>query len=84
MIHLSDSDLPTQKLLFLPSYLCEDENMHYILPHSCHSLLGREIDAVIAHIAYYAKAENKHLTRYMSYTILKYSLITNERHNNRS
>lgn len=51
------------------SYLCEDENMHYILPHSCHSLLGRKIDAVIAHIAYYDKAETKYLTRYMSYTI---------------
>lgn len=71
MIHSNDSDLPTQKLFFLPSNLCVDENMHYILPHSCHSLLGRKIEAVMAHIAYYAKAENKRLTRYMSNTILK-------------
>lgn len=55
MIHLNDGDLPTQKLFSLPSNLSVDENMHYILPHSCHSLLGRKIEAMIAHIAYYAK-----------------------------
>lgn len=55
-IHLNDGDLPTQKLFFLPSNLSVDENMHYILPHSCHSLLGRKIEAMKAHIAYYAKS----------------------------
>lgn len=66
------SDLPTQKLLFLPSNLSEDENMHYILPLQLSlSLLSRKIEAMVAHIAYYVKAENKYLTMYTSNIIYK-------------
>ena len=61
---------PPRSCFFLPSNLSKDENMHYILPHSCHSLLGRKIEAMVAHIAYYVKSWKQ----VFNYVYVKYNI----------